>query len=1087
MISLISKGLALRFILLLSLSFSALFSDALLLNDEEKTWIQKNRNVTFTGDPNWLPFEAFSPRGHYIGIVADHLEIIEERTGLHFVPYVVKDWGESLEVASQGKVSVISGDIADKVLNKRFKPITPYLINPIVIIMDHHDLDEHHHYIESLESLKGKKIAIIKDYGYTADLYKNYPGMDFIEVQNVQEGLLGVSHGQYDAMLASHTLASYMISQLDLHELKIVGKTSVIMSVTLFVDKEQPLLHSIINKAVASITNDEEHKIREKWINSGKLNLSYPWLLAILLVALLSFSVLIKLYRKAAKAKELYHLAVEGSQDAVWNWDIKADKSYFSPRFKEIMGLETNECFNENPDWIENLHPDDRVSVLELIQDNLHGKTDTFDTQYRIRHKDGSWVWVQARAKTFYDAEGKAIRMDGICRDITTEKKLSMELDQSRQLLQAIIDHIPVRVFWKDINGVYLGYNKLFANDISGKEDYSYIGKTDLDMPWKDEAQGYMDDDREVMTSAQAKLDIEEQQTRPDGQKEWLSTSKVPLLDDNGKVYGVLGAYYDITEHKNHLLEIDKTTQRLETAQQLSHMGSWEWDMIRGDLIWSDEVYRIFGEEPQSFPATYEAFLSYIPYEYKEGLEAAITKAMETKEPYQYDHEVRRKDGTLRLVREAGYVRYDEHGKPVSMLGTVMDINSIVMAESAMRENKELTRRLEQFDKNIIASNTDADGIITYASEAFSKVSGYSLDELIGKPHSIVRHEDTPLELFADLWKTIKSGSIWHGEIQNKAKDGTTYWVDTTIEPILNTKNEIIGYSSIRQDVTHEKQVNELHNSLEKKSAELQSLNQDLERRIQEAVEQSKQKDHLMAQQSKLASMGEMIGNIAHQWRQPLNALSLLLQKQQVFYERGMLTDEKIKESVLKGTALINKMSTTIDDFRDFFKPNKQKEYFDIKHAIENSIELIDASLYNQNIELTVDIAEGSRLYGYENEFSQVILNIVNNAKDALVQNNIDNAKVKIDTHINENKIDIHISDNAGGIPEHAIEKIFEPYFTTKEEGKGTGIGLYMSKMIIEDNMNGKIRVHNTQEGACFTISFDMDITTDTNTDKEVV
>lgn len=1063
-----------RFLVILLLSYCALFSNDIDLSDDEKQWIQNNKIVTFTGDPNWLPYEAFNDRGHYIGIVADYLKIIENKTGLRFVPHVVNSWSESLTVASQGKVSVVSGDIADIVLNKHLRPITPYLISPIVIIMNHDTFDEHDYYVESFESLQDKKIAIIKGYGYTADVFKTYPTMNYIEVENIQEGLRGLSAGKYDAMLASHSLASYTISKMNSHDLKIVGKTSVIMSVTLFVDKSMPLLHSIINKTITSISSKEEQKIRDKWINSSKVILDYQSTLIIILLILFSFIILVKLYRKAVKAKEQYTFSIEASQDALWNWNIKTDETTLSPRFRELFCLSEDKNYSKGSTWIESIHPDDKDSFMALIEDNLKGNSNTFDTQYRIQTKNGSWTWVQTRAKTFYDLEGKPSRMDGICRDITKEKELSLQLIKSRKLLRTIIDNIPIRIFWKDTEGVYLGYNKLFATDIGQNTDHSHIGKTDYEMPWKDEAQGYIDDDTEIITSATAKLDIEEQHTRPDGHKEWVSTSKVPLIDDNGEVYGIIGAYYDVTEHKNHLIENEKVKKRLETAQELSHMGSWEWDMISGDLTWSDEVYRIFGEEPQSFTATYEAFVSYIPIEYQEGLSAAISKAMETKEPYQFDHEVRRKDGKLRLVREAGYVRFNKEGEPISMLGTVMDINSIVTAEAAIRENKELTRRLQQFDENIIASNTDIKGIITYASEAFAKISGYTLDELVGSPSSIVRCELSPKELFEDLWKTIQSGSIWSGEIRNKAKDGSTYWVDTTISPILNTKDEIIGYSSIRRDITHEKQVHDLHSSLEKKSLELQSLNDDLERRVAEAVTQSKQKDHLMAQQSKLASMGEMIGNIAHQWRQPLNALSLLLQKQQVFFERGVLTAEKIQESTDKGVKLITKMSTTIDDFRDFFKPNKQKEYFDIKHAIENTLELINAALYDKDIKLILNVNEGDIIYGYENEFSQVILNIINNAKDVLVENKIENSTIKIDTSRTDKVISVHISDNAGGIPDNVIDKIFEPYYTTKEEGKGTGIGLYMSKMIIEDNMNGTIQVANNRDGAIFTITFDI-------------
>ncbi len=1056
-----------KIFLILWLSVSAFFADSLIFSEEEKAWIQKNRNVQFTGDPNWLPYEAFSEKGDYIGMVADHLDLIEDTTGLNFVPYVVKDWSETLTVASQRKVSVVSGDIADIVLNKNFRPIDPYLINPIIIIMKHDK-----HYIESLESLKGKKIAVLKDYGYTSEIFESYPDLDFIAVENIQEGLRGVSNGNFDAILASQALALYAITKMELDDLKIVGKTSVIMSVTLFIDKTKPLLHSIINKAMHSVSSAQQLKISNAWVHKDEKTIDLKWFLIILFISAFIIFIVLKMYRNVKKSKQNYKFALEGSTDAPWNWDIQNDKFNISDSFKEILG-EDKDCACNYFLWTQRIHPDDLDAYNALIQDNLQGRTDTFCADYRMQHKDGSYRWIRTRAKTFYDAQGKALRMDGVCSDITTEKELDIELSRSRQLLRTIIDNVPVRIFWKDRNGVYLGYNRLFAKDIDDNEDYTFIGKTDYEMPWKEEAQGYIDDDKIVISTGTAKLDIQEQQTTPDGHKIWLSTSKVPLLNDEEEVSGLLGVYYDITEHKQHLLENEKTTKRLESAQEISHIGSWDWDMISGALTWSDEVYRIFGEEPQSFPATYEAFTSYIPQEYLAGLEETIGKAIENKAPYLYDHEVRRKDGTIRLVREAGYVRYDKEGTPISMLGTILDINTIVQAEEAIRENSELIRRLQKFDENIIASNTDLKGVITYASEAFSDISGYSIDELVGTPQSIVRHEDTPKEVFEDLWKTIQSGDVWQGELKNRAKNGVAYWVKTTVSPIFSTKNEIIGYSSIRRDITHEKQVQELHHSLEKKSSELQTLNRDLEKRIQEAVAQSAQKDHLMAQQSKLASMGEMIGNIAHQWRQPLNALSLLLQKQQIFFERGLLTPEKLEENVTKGISLINKMSSTIDDFRDFFKPNKEKSDFDIKEAVESTLELIDATLHNANIDLEIEIKEGLSVNGYKNEFSQVILNLINNARDVLVEKKVNEGKIKIFTSISDDgsTISLHVSDNGGGIPEPILNQIFEPYFTTKEEGKGTGIGLYMSKMIIEENMQGKVSATNSEEGAVFTIS----------------
>mgnify|MGYP001174277594 CR=1 FL=1 len=259
---------------------------------------------------------------------------------------------------------------------------------------------------------------------------------------------------------------------------------------------------------------------------------------------------------------------------------------------------------------------------------------------------------------------------------------------------------------------------------------------------------------------------------------------------------------------------------------------------------------------------------------------------------------------------------------------------------------------------------------------------------------------------------------------------------------------------------------------LNKKSEELQKLNESLDQKIKVAIETNSKQEQILVQQSRHAAMGEMIGNIAHQWRQPLNAIGLLLQNIESAKEMDMLDDEYIQRVVKKGNTLTNNMSKTIDDFRDFFKPNKEREKFTLYNSYESARDIISSSLTNSSIEIIEDIDKDLMILGYQNELSQVLLNIISNAKDALNSNNIDNKIIKVKIYKEEDKNYIKISDNANGIPTEIIDKIFDLYFSTKEEGKGTGIGLYMSKTIVESNMNGKLSVKNNDEGAEFTIEF---------------
>ena len=248
-------------------------------------------------------------------------------------------------------------------------------------------------------------------------------------------------------------------------------------------------------------------------------------------------------------------------------------------------------------------------------------------------------------------------------------------------------------------------------------------------------------------------------------------------------------------------------------------------------------------------------------------------------------------------------------------------------------------------------------------------------------------------------------------------------------------------------------------------------LNIELEIRVEDEIKKQKAQEEILIHQSRSAEIGEMINNIAHQWRQPLNNLSLTIQNIGFKYENDVLTKEELNETIDKSKMIINSMSNTIDTFRNFFEPTKNKNLFKVEHSIENTLEILSSTLRFYNIEVVKEIIDDVEIYDYENEFSQVLLNIITNARDALVSNKIEKPIIKVNVSKIENNVIVKIKDNANGINEEIIDRIFEPYFTTKGKGNGTGIGLYMSKLIIEKNMNGKIEAKNNKEGAVFKIT----------------
>jgi len=261
----------------------------------------------------------------------------------------------------------------------------------------------------------------------------------------------------------------------------------------------------------------------------------------------------------------------------------------------------------------------------------------------------------------------------------------------------------------------------------------------------------------------------------------------------------------------------------------------------------------------------------------------------------------------------------------------------------------------------------------------------------------------------------------------------------------------------------------EAQESLAVKQKQLELFNSSLQQRIAEALVELRDKDQIMISQSRQASMGEMIGNIAHQWRQPLNALGMVLANIQMAQQYNELTAEVIKTAVDNGNRLIQKMSTTIDDFRNFFLPDKEAVSFSARSQIDHAVSMVEAGLKSQNIQIHLEVDQDVMLTGFPNEYSQVILNLLSNARGAIEEKNILEGSIKIRLFERDGLGCVSICDNGGGIGTDVIDKIFEPYFSTKD--MGTGIGLYMSKMIIERSMHGTIEAHNIDGGAEFIVS----------------
>lgn len=293
--------------------------------------------------------------------------------------------------------------------------------------------------------------------------------------------------------------------------------------------------------------------------------------------------------------------------------------------------------------------------------------------------------------------------------------------------------------------------------------------------------------------------------------------------------------------------------------------------------------------------------------------------------------------------------------------------------------------------------------------------------------------------------------------------DGGVRWISERGQAFFNDAGQAVRFIGVSRDITREMEEEDRRHAAER------ALQQETEERLK-TLEALRRKEQMLIQQSRQAAMGEMIGNIAHQWRQPLNTLGLTIQQLLLFHELGELNREFLEECVGSSMQLVLHMSQTIDDFRNYFKPDKEKVAFSVNETLNRTISLMSGSLNDKCITVQVNAQVDPVVWGYPNEFSHVLLNIMTNAKDVLIERAVSNPSISVTVDELDKRAIVTITDNAGGIAEQNVEKIFDPYFTTKGPQDGTGVGLFMSKAIIEKNMGGRLSVRNLEAGAEFRI-----------------
>jgi len=716
--------------------------------------------------------------------------------------------------------------------------------------------------------------------------------------------------------------------------------------------------------------------------------------------------------KRAEEAHARLAALVESSDDAIIARDLNGIIFSWNSGSESLFGYGADEIIGKP---ITMLLPPERLEEEEHIMRSLA-------TDERIEHfktvrlaKDGRRINVSVTASPIIDTQGRIIGVSKIARDITKHMQAEEALRRAKEEWERTFASVPDLITILDNQHRVLRVNEAMARRLGLKPEecvglpcYEAIHGTSLPPLFCPHSRTLEDGCRHI-----AELHVD----RFDG--DFIVTT-TPLLDEKGERIGSVHVAHDITERKRMEDALRELNEELEV--RVSERTAELADTI--EYLQFEVSERLSAEEKLLRLNRLHAMLS------------------ETNQAI-----VRTKDRNT-LFNDFCRIAVEHGNFKLAWIGLVDEKSDKLEIAAAKGETGYL-------DDIRITTNSELEGLGP-TGISIREGTDCVCNDFLGSPLTHPWHERGRAH-------NIRSSASIALKQEEQVVGALTLYTD---QKDFFDQQQVELFRRMGADISFA--LGNIARETRRWEAE-QALREETAERLR-AVEALREKEQLLIQQSRQAAMGEMIGNIAHQWRQPLNTLGLTVQGLLLFYDLDEFNREFLEKGVGTSMELIQHMSRTIDDFRNYFRPDKEKSTFKVAEAIENTLSLIEDSFKNQHIDFEVIAKDDPAIYGYRNEFAQALLNILNNARDALTERNIDAPKVTITIGTENNKAVVTVADNAGGIDKEIMGKIFDPYFTTKGPQSGTGVGLFMSKAIIEKNMGGRLVAHNTANGAEFRI-----------------
>lgn len=727
-----------------------------------------------------------------------------------------------------------------------------------------------------------------------------------------------------------------------------------------------------------------------------------------------------------------------------WEVDLVAGTLFWTEEIYRILETSAEEC----PLDLETPYgfcTPESVPVIAEAMRRAYEDGLGFDLELELVTARQRRLWARVTGRPIQE-DGRTLKVTGALQDITEWKRMA---DAKHK---AIFVHSPLGICWTDPEGLIREVNPAYVAML-GYEAAELLG-TPIGRFARMESEEAETGMRETADQARAGT----RWMRKDGRAIWVNLTVRSVLDAAGQVQFYFATVEDITAMRQAQDDLKRLLREQEIVLGSAKVGISL--VIDRKQVWVNrwmcEMLQYSREELEGRDTRH----LYRSPEAREKLAEEAFPALARGENVSTVQELVRKDGQSRWIHYNG-TAIDPADIAKGTLWVLTDVTDQKRMEEALLASEQKYSTLFRILPTGVVL-VDEGGRTVDANPAALRILGVSRAELLSRTHDtpawrIIRPDGTlcPPEEFVTVVAMREGRAVENVELGTLRRDGSIVWTLVSATPI---PVKGFGVAWVALDITQRRQA----------EAALAELNRELEDRVRTSVAELRRKDQMLITQNRHAAMGEMIGNIAHQWRQPLNALSMLLINLGDAHQFGELDGAKLQRALGKGDLLIQKMSSTINDFMTFFQQGKALTAFSALAQVHAAVALVEASFEDMDIAIRIDAPEDVLLSGFPNEYSQVLLNLLSNAKEAIRDAGRAPGRVSIRLAREAGFGKLTLRDDGAGIAEALLDRIFEPYFSTR--ASGTGIGLYMSRQIIEAHMGGSLSARNIQGGSEFTV-----------------